>query len=76
MSAEYTLLYWPGFAGRGEFVRLMFAVAGVPFNDPVITNPSETVPKIMGLKSGAGAYRTKLSDPGFRISSSMLYAHM
>ena len=29
---EYTLYYWP-LAGRGEFVRVMFEEAGVPYKD-------------------------------------------
>ena len=30
---EYELLYWPGIQGRGEFVRLAFEDAGVPYDD-------------------------------------------
>jgi glutathione S-transferase len=29
----YELLYWPGIQGRGEFVRLAFEAAGVPYVD-------------------------------------------
>lgn len=29
----YKLLYWPGIQGRGEFVRLAFEDAGVPYDD-------------------------------------------
>lgn len=29
----YELLYWPGIQGRGEFVRLAFEEAGVPYED-------------------------------------------
>ena len=30
---EYELFYWPGIQGRGEFVRLAFEAAGVPYDD-------------------------------------------
>jgi len=30
---EYQLIYWPGIQGRGEFVRLAFEEAGVPYDD-------------------------------------------
>lgn len=29
----YELLYWPGIQGRGEFIRLAFEDAGVPYDD-------------------------------------------
>jgi glutathione S-transferase len=29
----YELLYWPGIPGRGEFIRLAFEAAGVPYTD-------------------------------------------
>jgi hypothetical protein len=28
------LYYWPGFAGRGEFVRLLFVETDTPFDEP------------------------------------------
>jgi hypothetical protein len=35
----YELLYWPGIPGRGEFIRLAFEAAGVPYKD--VANESE-----------------------------------
>jgi len=32
-DAPYELVYWPGIPGRGEFVRLAFEFAGVPYRD-------------------------------------------
>ncbi len=32
-KAEYELFYWPGLQGRGEFIRLAFEDAGVPYDD-------------------------------------------
>jgi len=37
MSSSYTLLYWPGIPGRGEYVRLAFEFTNTPYkekNDP------------------------------------------
>jgi len=30
---QYELFYWPGIQGRGEFIRLAFEQAGVPYRD-------------------------------------------
>jgi len=32
-AVPYELLYWPGIQGRGEFIRLAFEAAGVPYVD-------------------------------------------
>ncbi|HET9595384.1 MAG TPA: glutathione S-transferase [Anaeromyxobacteraceae bacterium] len=32
-APSYELVYWPGLQGRGEFVRLAFEAAGVPYLD-------------------------------------------
>ncbi|KAK3253260.1 hypothetical protein CYMTET_37486 [Cymbomonas tetramitiformis] len=32
-SVEWRLVYWPGFPGRGEFIRLMFEETATPFQD-------------------------------------------
>ncbi|KAF7549124.1 hypothetical protein G7Z17_g6609 [Cylindrodendrum hubeiense] len=32
-GAPYELIYWPGIPGRGEWVRLLFEEAGVPYTD-------------------------------------------
>ncbi|CEI62785.1 hypothetical protein FVEN_g640 [Fusarium venenatum] len=32
-EAPYELIYWPGIPGRGEFIRLVFEEAGVPYSD-------------------------------------------
>uniref|UniRef100_A0A383VC28 Glutathione transferase n=1 Tax=Tetradesmus obliquus TaxID=3088 RepID=A0A383VC28_TETOB len=33
INAEWKLWYWPGIKGRGEYVRLVFEEAGVPYED-------------------------------------------
>ena len=47
----YELIYWPGLPGRGEFIRLLFEEAGVPYTDHA-PNPDEAVSKVTGLISG------------------------
>lgn len=47
-DAEYELIYWPGLPGRGEFVRLLFEEAGVPFKDLART-PDDAVARVLGL---------------------------
>ena len=32
-SEPWKLIYWPGIKGRGEYVRLIFEAAGVPYED-------------------------------------------
>src|SRR5512138_3495105 len=54
--AEYQLLYWPGLQGRGEFVRLAFEDAGVPYDDV------GRMPEQEG--GGAGAIERLLEEPG------------
>jgi len=36
-NEPWKLHYWPGFPGRGEFVRLIFEEAGVPYEEPART---------------------------------------
>lgn len=56
MSETYTLYYWPGLPGRGEFVRLILEQAGVPYDD-VARRPKDE-------GGGPGAIMQILSAPG------------
>lgn len=65
-SAGYTLYYWPGIPGRGEYIRLAFEYAGHPYTEmsdagkllPTITNankvghPPHFAPPALELPSG------------------------
>ena len=33
MASDWILYYWPGFPGRGDFVRLVFEEAGVKYQE-------------------------------------------
>tara|TARA_R110000787_G_scaffold15088_38_gene46582 strand:- start:2542 stop:3285 length:744 start_codon:yes stop_codon:yes gene_type:complete len=47
-EAEYQFYYWPEIPGRGEFVRLAFVAAGVPFRE-VIRQWSELASPMLSL---------------------------
>ncbi|RMJ16126.1 hypothetical protein CDV36_004166 [Fusarium kuroshium] len=47
---EYELFYWPGFPGRGEFIRLLFEEANVPYSD-IAKTPDKAMPAVLGLIS-------------------------
>ena len=55
-SPPYELVYWPGIQGRGEFVRLAFEAAGVPYVD------IGRLPASRG--GGAAAVARLLREPG------------
>lgn len=55
-GSRYELFYWPGLQGRGEFVRLAFEAAGVPYVDV------GRLPASRG--GGAGAVARLLEEPG------------
>jgi glutathione S-transferase len=65
---EYELFYWPGIQGRGEFVRLAFEAAGVPYDD-VGRRPEREgggVAAIRRLLEEAGPWLTPLGPPALR----------
>ena len=49
---KWKLIYWPGFSGRGDFVRLMFEEAGVPYEDVGNTEGVEAVLRYYQGKHG------------------------
>ena len=55
-AATFQLYYWPGIQGRGEFVRLVFEDAGVPYDDV------GRLPEAQG--GGVGAVVRLLEEPG------------
>ncbi len=48
--AEWKLYYWNGFPGRGEYVRLLFEEAGVPYED--VCNKACSSESVMKFKEG------------------------
>lgn len=73
---EYQLFYWPGIQGRGEFVRLAFEAAGVPYDD-VGRRPGRRgggVSAIERLLEKPGPWLTPLGPPFLRHGD-VLVAH-
>jgi glutathione S-transferase len=67
-SPEYELFYWPGIQGRGEFVRLAFADAGVAYDDVARRPEAEGggVAAIEALLEGGGGWLAPLGPPALR----------
>jgi glutathione S-transferase len=73
---RYELYYWPGIQGRGEFVRLAFEAAGVPYVD-VGRLPSSRgggAAAIARLLDESGPWLTPLGPPALRHGR-VLVAH-
>jgi len=51
--ANYTLFYWPGIPGRGEFVRLALEAAGVTYRDVGREAGFEAVGEFAGVTGAA-----------------------
>jgi glutathione S-transferase len=67
-SPEYELFYWPGIQGRGEFIRLAFADAGVAYDDVARRPESQGggVAAIEELLEGGGSWLAPLGPPALR----------
>lgn len=64
-QAEYTLYYWPGLPGRGEFVRLVLEQAGASYDD-IARRPKEQgggVPALLEQLRGEGPGLRPLAPP-------------
>lgn len=48
MSKPYELFYWSGIPGRGEFIRLAFEEAGVPYTDSALTKDGDDIAATFG----------------------------
>jgi glutathione S-transferase len=72
----YELFYWPGIPGRGEFVRLAFEDAGVPYDD-VGRRPARQgggAAAVARLLESEGPFLTPLGPPVLRHGR-VLVAH-
>lgn len=67
-APRYELFYWPGIQGRGEFVRLPFEDAGIPYDDVGRRPESDGggVAAIERLLGTPGPWLTPLGPPALR----------
>ncbi len=63
-KASYELFYWPGIQGRGEFVRLAFEDAGVPYDD--VGRRPGGVAAIQRMRDAKGPFLAPLGPPFLR----------
>ncbi|KAM7182844.1 Glutathione S-transferase, C-terminal-like protein [Rhypophila sp. PSN 637] len=66
--SQYHLIYWPGFPGRGEHVRLVLEEAGVSYTDTAQTSEgvNEVISHISGGVPDDGVNPPILAPPVFR----------
>ena len=65
----YELYYWPGIQGRGEFIRLAFEYAGIPYID-VAREPEQEgkgVAALMSILEGEDTYHAPFAPPFIKV---------
>jgi glutathione S-transferase len=67
---KYELYYWPGIPGRGEFVRLAFEAAGVPYVD--IALQKNAVSSMMKMMSAARVPVRPLAPPFLKVGGAIV----
>lgn len=60
----YELFYWPGIQGRGEFIRLAFEDAGVPYED--VGRRPGGVAELQRIRASSGPGLAPLAPPFLR----------
>ena len=73
-DARYELYYWPGLQGRGEFVRLLFEEAGVPYVDVARLPASEGggVQAIQRILRGEGTGLRPFAPPVLKVGDRLI----
>ena len=71
---KYTLYYWPGIQGRGEFVRLALEEAGADYVDTALVPEKEGggVPAIMKLLQDTNVRRPPFASPFLKAGRSLI----
>jgi glutathione S-transferase len=70
MGETYELYYWPGIQGRGEFIRLAFEDAGVPYVD--VCRARGGVARMEKLRRGAAPGLAPLAPPFLKVGDFVL----
>jgi len=69
-TGEYVLYYWPGIPGRGEYVRLVFEYAGVPYRNE--SDPGNIVSTI--YKTSTASHPPAFAPPVLKLPSGRFIA--
>jgi len=64
-TEAYTLYYWPGIPGRGEYIRLAFEYAGTPYTEN--TNPKTLLSTLRDV--GKVGYPPHFAPPALELPS-------
>jgi len=72
-EVEWILYYWPGFPGRGEFVRLVFEEAGVKYTE---NNNAELLYKCFKIHESEKEGYPMLSPPVIEDKKSMIESYL
>jgi glutathione S-transferase len=67
---RYELYYWPGIQGRGEFVRLAFEEAGVPYRDIALEPGGEDA--MASFLTGPEVDRPPFAPPFLRVGKRLI----
>jgi len=71
--ARFELYYWPSIQGRGEFIRLAFEDAGVPYIDVARLSPPEGgVPALLRLLRGEPGTRAPFAPPFLKVGKLLI----
>jgi len=72
-APRYELYYWPSIQGRGEFIRLAFEDAGVPYVDVArLSPPAGGVPALLKLLRVQPGLRLPFAPPFLKVGSLLI----
>ena len=70
---RYELYYWPSIQGRGEFVRLAFEDAGVPYVDVArLSPPRGGVPALLRFLRGQPGFQLPFAPPFLKVGTLLI----
>ncbi|MGO9831401.1 MAG: glutathione S-transferase [Myxococcaceae bacterium] len=70
---RYALYYWPSIQGRGEFIRLAFEDAGVPYVDVArLSSPQGGVPALLHLLKGQPGLKLPFAPPFLKVGKLLI----
>jgi glutathione S-transferase len=76
-TPEYTLHYWPSIPGRGEYIRLAFEAAGVPYAEALDVGELQKRMMSTDVVSGTPHFAPPIlefTEPGANMPSSAVHS--